>query len=183
MLVIFEGQRSTGKSTIIDLVARKLLRKGYDVKQLKLTRSQSPVVVMKAVMPPAALSELSEITLMDRAHVSEMVYSMHTGRDITYEPQELLDLDEELSTMDTLMIFLDCSTKILIERMKFDNKEPEGDIEAIGTLFHQVVGQTNIQTAFVDNTYLTLDETVEFVYMIIYHFMMMKTRIEREMPK
>lgn len=180
MLVLFEGPRSVGKSTTISWAAKQLTQRGFKTEVVKFERSSNPYKRMMEVMPDMANSGLDVIYLMDRGHITELVYTFYHSRSVEYTLEQVMELDRLLSTLDTLMVYMVCDPIILADRMENDEKESEGDIESILDLFQNAIELTTIQTAYVDTSLMSETDVKTFVSMIILHFIYMKKLYDME---
>lgn len=154
MLLILEGQRNTGKTTIINSLVERhssgnSFLKDFKIEKLILPRKQYPIVSMMRDWMPLCFDK-SKIWLMDRAQVSEQVYTEHLGRKVTWQQSEMAWAEYFLSLGDPLMFYLKCDEQTLVDRKAKTSKEYEGIISELSRLFDIYVKRTPMKNVTID---------------------------------
>jgi thymidylate kinase len=167
MLIILEGQRNVGKTTVIDaFIAQNSVRTspfwGYNVKKFVIERKQYPVVSMMRDWLPLCFDR-STIWLLDRGSVTEQVYTELTGRKVTWTQQEMAWAEYFLSLGGPLMFYLKCDAEVLMQRQLATGKPSEGDICEISRLFDIYVKRTPLTNYTIDVTGRNVDSVVKII--------------------
>lgn len=144
MLIILEGVARAGKSSIAELLLKKLDNLGLATSILKCDRGDNPYEDMVSTHLPAAY-ERDSVVIADRAHISELVYNSFYARTPPYPLIAMKRFDGGLSLGHTLLVYVDARTDILVARHTISSRPLEGSNEAdIDTLKHLFVSEFNL---------------------------------------
>lgn len=121
MIILFEGPRGTGKSTIISKVSSLLEAWDLPVQRWKDERGEDPVSDMNGILDEGIFTD-DTIWLLDRFHFSEWVISKAVrkssfeGSKWTFYEASLQQIDERLMAMNAFIVFVVASPWILDSR-------------------------------------------------------------------
>jgi len=148
MIVIFEGPRLVGKTTIIAKLNEVLSAWGLPVETWKDTRGEDPVQDMNAILDEGFFTE-DKIWLLDRFHMSEWVISKATRRDAypgsewAFYQANLQAIDERLAGMNALIILITSSPWFVDQRATLTGKkDPIGDGQKAQYWWLNTIGKT-----------------------------------------
>jgi AAA+ ATPase superfamily predicted ATPase len=149
MLVIIEGQRNTGKTTVInEFLGITRLRTsslwGQNVKQHIYTRRDDVITQMADDFLRMSFDR-QNCWVIDRGHISEQVYTSLTGRKVSWSPSEMSWAEYFLSLGRTLVVQFSADVDTLIERENLTGKRSEGDITEIARLFKIHMQRSTLQ--------------------------------------
>jgi thymidylate kinase len=133
MIVLFEGPRVAGKTTIISKVSSILEAWDLPVQRWKDERGKDPVADMNLILDEGIFTD-DTIWLLDRFHFSEWVISkairkaQFEGSKWTFYEASLQQIDERLREKNAFIVFVVGSPWILdARRQKTNQKDPIGE--------------------------------------------------------
>jgi thymidylate kinase len=121
MIVLFEGARCTGKTTITTGIVHSLKAGGFPAQWWKADRGVAPYHDMLATLS-SDFADRDKLWVVDRFHLTEYVNSLAHGRVAEKAEkdelwQKTMNIDRLLLTRDTLLVCLMASSKERSRRM------------------------------------------------------------------
>jgi thymidylate kinase len=150
MLIIIEGQARVGKTSLSKMLVQQLSEVKVPAKMLKSYKRPDYMNYLVHDVLPLGLD--SNVNILDRAHLSEIVYRIYDETMTDDHFAELLGFDKVLSYTNTIQIVLVCDSYQLAKRHLETERNLEGDIEVIGALFDQVIQESKLPTLYIDTT-------------------------------
>lgn len=150
MLIIIEGQARVGKTSLSKMLVQELNKANVSAKMLKSYKRPDYMNYLVRDVLPLGLD--MNVNILDRAHLSELVYRIY---DKTMDDDyfaELLGFDKVLAHTHTVQIVLTCDPYILAKRHLETERNLEGDIETIGELFDEALKESKIPTLYIDTS-------------------------------
>lgn len=157
MIILFEGPRLAGKTTLIGRVKKTLTDWGYPVQDWKDTRGEDPVSDMNAILDEGIFTE-DLIWLLDRFHFSEWVNSKasrresYPGSEWTFYEAGLQQIDERMRDLNALIVLVTSSPWMIDKRMeKLRKKDLAGDSQRAQFWWLNTIGKTRCDMIHVIN--------------------------------
>lgn len=185
MIVLFEGPRLVGKTTLIQRVSKQLTEWGVPNQAWKDTRGEKPIDDMNAILDEGIFTD-DMVWLLDRFHFSEWVISKASRRDAypgsqwdLYEAG-IVVLDERMASLNTLIVLVTSSPWMVDKRSDKlgDKSDPVGDSQKAQYWWTNSIGKTRCAMVHVINDRTNqLDQLTNLLVDLIY------VRWTRAMPK
>lgn len=167
MIIILEGIDCSGKSTIIKDLVESRLRQHQEPIVFKLSQkpqdnSEKEQEKVKTIyielFKQAKRLNNNKIVIFDRAHPSEMVYSVKRGYD-AMQDNFWWEFDRSLGKraldkINILLIYCFAPDDVVRERMKTDKEEfmKEDELELLKTRYQTFLSKTHLPYIEVDTT-------------------------------
>lgn len=173
MIVIIEGQRGTGKSTIAKKLNDVLEFHGVSSRIMKFTRGDNPHRDMRKQIIDMSLDPTSEIFIVDRFHLTEWVMRVVDGQPGEKLAIEATKIAKILHDVSAMTFILSCDKPIRKERLqkRNDGRGDEADDERVSAMWEFVsaaqvdewpnVVAINTSSGLVDEIVANIAEKVE----------------------
>lgn len=167
MLVIVDGPARTGKTSACRLMVERLIANGVVAQYHKSIKLDNYFFYMAHDVVKLALDN-STIHILDRAHLSEIVYRLNDNSFTNETFYDMMAVDRVLASLGAIQIIIVADIDELVKRHIKTWRPFEGSIEQIKNMFVELADMTKIPTILVDSTDKTVEdvtlEIVEFVF-------------------
>lgn len=170
MLIFVEGQARTGKTTLINnLIATyntrrsELWPKTFVTHKFDRSLDSNPMTHMLQHVLPMAF-DWQHVHILDRAHITEAVYTTLSGRSVPYTAEDWETVDRTFAMSGAKMIYLVADEDDLLIRHESTRRGFEGDIMYISHLFAHKMLATRIPHVRFDSSALLTTELCSSVY-------------------
>lgn len=139
MIVLFEGARCTGKTTLSTVLLTRLNSDGFPVERWKAERGEFPYQDMLATLS-SDFDDRSMLWLVDRFHLTEYVNSVALGRVKGADKKEELwlktmNIDRLLRLKDTILVCMMSSTYTRERRLIAEERKDEAETSLMNALW------------------------------------------------
>lgn len=167
MIILFEGPRLAGKTTLIKHLRRVLIVHGYPAKVWKDTRGKDPIADMNIILDDGIFTN-DFIWLLDRFHLSEWANSTYSRKEeysdtmwFLFE-EEIRQIDKRLQELDTLIILVIAPPWEIDKRNRVLKREDlAGDSKTSLDRWFNMSFESNCDMLYVAN--MKLDQLVEML--------------------
>jgi hypothetical protein len=124
MIILFEGARCTGKTTLSRRLVTDLKEYGFPAEWWKAERGEDPYEDMLGTIR-SVFSDRSKLWVVDRFHLTEYVNSFASGRVLDKEKlwSNITVVDSLLGSQDTFIAFMMTSSGVREHRLKAEGRE------------------------------------------------------------
>lgn len=139
MIVLFEGARCTGKTTLSVELETHLKALGFPAIWWKAERGESPYRDM-LVTVTTDFDDRSKLWIVDRFHLTEYVNSVAQGRISGSEEkkelwQKTMNIDRLLLGRDTLLVCMMTSSAVREDRLRAEDREDASSYSLMNALW------------------------------------------------
>lgn len=160
MIIVLEGPRGVGKTTIATLLEGKLVAMGMPVIRHKWERGEFPYVDMAGQIRKDLVP--GQINIVDRFHLTEYVMGRHLRRNpVKFLHNATMWIDAFLEMRHAIGLVLTASEKVLEKRMA-DHKPEDMPIPKALTLWRHISLHTYFEQRE-NNTPKDMEDIVSFL--------------------
>lgn len=170
MLIIIEGQARTGKTTLARNLAEMIEKTGQKANIFKRKeRSENPAVAIIRDLLPLVIDHTAH-WIVDRAHITEKVYTAYNSRPKAY-PDEAIDWIDECfaASPEVILVYLTADEATLRRRHADTIRPFEGSIKVLSILFDEAILDSDIATIQIDTSGGSELEIAQAVYTMIFN--------------
>jgi hypothetical protein len=173
MLIEIEGMNHTGKTTLVAALAAK----GYNTHKFERTE-ENPIVQMYT--HHLSLAADPKLWVIDRGHGTEWVMSNILSRQVPYTQLAFWTLDENLSQLDTVIVFLWAPNSVIQKRITNTGRMWEAPYPFLVSTWEMFLMGTQCHVVTLDGSQPIDDLVDQFEQQVMFLFFTQKGRRDEQ---